>query len=92
MCPADNGSSVSPFSFATDTPPTYLCHAEDDDVSPIALARAIDQQLQVNGTIEHLEVYATGGHFAFNVGDPAAPGRDWPDKVLSWLRGYQLIP
>jgi acetyl esterase/lipase len=91
MCPAADGASVSPFTFTPETPPIYLCHAEDDDRSPIALARAIDQQLQANGTLEHLEVYPTGGHFAFSVGDPTATGRDWPDKVLPWLRNNQLI-
>jgi acetyl esterase/lipase len=91
MCPAADGASVSPFTFTPETPPIYLLHAEDDDRSPIALARDIDEQLQANGTLEHLEVYPTGGHFAFSVGDPTASGRDWPDKVLPWLRDHQLL-
>jgi acetyl esterase/lipase len=92
MCPAADGQATSPFSFTPTTPPIYICHAEDDTNSPIALARAVEQQLQAMGILEHLEVYATGGHFAFSVGDPAASGRDWPDKYLAWLRANQLIP
>jgi len=91
MCAAADDNSGAEFSFTPETPPIYLCHAEDDDVSPIAVSRFIEQQLQANGTLEHLEVYPTGGHFAFNVGDPAAPGRDWPDKVLPWLADNRLI-
>ena len=56
----------------------------------IAVSRTIEQQLQANGTLEHLEVYPTGGHFAFNAGDPTATGRDWPDKVLPWLSDNRL--
>jgi acetyl esterase/lipase len=92
LCPAADGASTSPFTFTSATPPIYLCHAEDDTTSPIALARAIEQQLQAVGTLEHLEVYPTGGHFAFNVGDPTATGRDWPDKYMPWLTTNQLIP
>ena len=51
-----------------------------------------EQLLQALGTLEHLEVYPTGGHSAFNVGDPSAEGRDWPDKHLPWLRNNQLLP
>lgn len=91
MCPVADGET-SPFRFSSTTPPIYLSHAEDDTVAPIALARAVEVQLQTLGTLEHLEVYATGGHHAFNVGDAAAPGRDWPDKYLPWLSTNLLIP
>jgi predicted esterase len=74
------------------TPPIYICHAQDDPNTPIALAMAVERQLQVLGIVEHLEVYATGGHEAFDVGISAATGRDWPDEYLAWLRSNQLIP
>jgi acetyl esterase/lipase len=92
MCVAADGQSLSPFSFTSATPPIYLCHAEDDTSAPVALAREVEKQLHAAGTLAHLEVYATGGHEAFNVGVPTAPGRDWPDKYLSWLRTNQMIP
>ena len=50
------------------------------------------QQLKTLGVLEHLEVYPTGGHSAFHVGDPNAPGRNWPDKYLPWLKNNQLTP
>ena len=92
MCPAADGATTSPFNFWSTTPPIYICHAEDDTDAPIALARSVQQRLQAAGVLEHLEVYETGGHLAFNVGDPTAPGREWPDKYLAWLRANQLIP
>ncbi|HKO93274.1 MAG TPA: alpha/beta hydrolase [Polyangiaceae bacterium] len=90
MCAWEDDPST--FSFTASTPPIYLCHAEDDTDAPIGDSRAVEQKLQAAGTLEHLEVYETGGHLAFNVGDPTASGRDWPDQYLAWLRTHQLIP
>jgi len=92
MCTWSFGSPTSPFTFAANAPPVYLCHAQDDTTAPIALAQAIDQQLKTLGVLEHLEVYPTGGHSAFHVADPNAPGRNWPDKYLPWLKSNQLTP
>src|SRR5262249_20087513 len=92
MCTWSFGSATSPFTFTAQAPPVYLCHAQDDTTAPIALAQAIDQQLKALGVLEHLEVYPTGGHSAFHVGDPHAPGRDWPDKNLPWLQTNTLVP
>jgi acetyl esterase/lipase len=92
MCPWADGAVISPFNFWTTTPPIYIGHAEDDAAAPIALARSVEERIRTAGSMGHLEVYATGGHEAFNVGDPTAGGRDWPDKYLPWLRASQLIP
>jgi acetyl esterase/lipase len=92
MCTWSFGSPTSPFKFAANAPPVYLCHAQDDTTAPIALAQAIEQQLKTLGVLEHLEVYPTGGHSAFHVGDANAPGRNWPDKYLPWLKTNQLVP
>lgn len=92
MCTWSFGSPVSPFKFTAAAPPVYMCHAQDDTTAPIALAQAIDQQLKTLGVLEHLEVYPTGGHSAFHVADPNAPGRNWLDKYLPWLTANQLTP
>jgi acetyl esterase/lipase len=91
MCTWAHGGTTSPYQFTTNTPPVYLCHAQDDPSAPITVSRQIDQQLQALHIIERLEIYPTGGHDAFHVGDPNAPGRDWPDKYLPWLRANNLI-
>jgi acetyl esterase/lipase len=92
MCTWAFGSATSPFKFSANTPPVYMCHAQDDTTAPIGLAYAIEGQLKALGVLEHLEVYPTGGHSAFHVGDPNAPGRDWPDKYLPWLKSNHLTP
>jgi hypothetical protein len=92
MCTWNFGSATSTFKFTASTPPVFLGHARDDTTAPIALSVAIDQQLQALGVLEHLEIYATGGHEGFNVGVPNNPGRDWPDKFLPWLKTNNLTP
>jgi acetyl esterase/lipase len=92
MCTWSFGSALSPFKFTADAPPVYLCHAVDDTTAPIGLAYAIDNQLKALGVLEHLEVYPIGGHAAFRVGDPTAPGRNWPDKFFPWLKANRLTP
>jgi acetyl esterase/lipase len=92
MCTLAFGSATPPFTFSATAPPVYMCHAQDDTIAPIGLANAIEQQLQALGVLEHLEVYPTGGHFAFWVGDPTAPGRNWLDNYLPWLKNNQLTP
>jgi acetyl esterase/lipase len=91
MCTWAFGSTMSPFTFLATTPPTFMCHAQDDTTAPIALAMQIEKQLQTLGVLVHLEVYPTGGHNAFNVGDNV-PGRDWPDKLMPWLRDNHVVP
>jgi acetyl esterase/lipase len=92
MCTWNFGSPTSPFKFTADAPPVFLCHAQDDAIAPIALAFAIEQQLKSLGVLEHLEVYPSGGHTAFRVGEPTATGRNWPDKFLPWLKDNHLTP
>ena len=91
MCTWAHGGSTSPYQFTADTPPVYLCHARDDPSAPFVVAQQIDQRLQALHVLEHLEVYPTGGHGAFDVGTNGT-GRDWPDKYLPWLRANNLIP
>ena len=92
MCTWAHGNSTESYQFTADTPPVYLCHAQDDPSAPIAVAHQIDQALQALHILEHLEVYPTGGHDGFHVGDPNAPNRTWPVKYFAWLRTNNLIP
>ena len=78
MCTWANGNSTESYPFTADTPPVYLCHAQDDPSAPIAVAHQIDQPLQALHVLDHLEVYPTGGHNAFHVALPNAANDDWP--------------
>jgi acetyl esterase/lipase len=91
MCSWAHGSTTSPFTFLASTPPLFMCHAQDDTTAPIAMAMQVEKQLQALKVLVHLEIYPTGGHDAFNVGE-AVPGRDWPDKLMPWLRSNAIVP
>jgi acetyl esterase/lipase len=92
MCSWAHGSSSSPFTFLASTPPVFMCHAQDDTTAPIAMAMEVEKQLEALHVLVHLEIYPTGGHNAFNVGAATAPGRDWPDKLMPWLRSNGVVP
>lgn len=76
----------SPFTFPTGVPPVYFCHAEDDTLAPIALARTVDTQVRAKGGATQLDFYKTGGHSTCHPGDPNMEGRDWPDKLFPWVQ------
>ncbi|HEY6081038.1 MAG TPA: alpha/beta hydrolase [Polyangiaceae bacterium] len=76
----------SPFTFPTGVPPVYFCHAEDDTLAPIALARTVDMQVRAKGGVTQLDFYKTGGHSTCHPGDPKMEGHDWPDKLWPWVQ------
>ncbi|HEX2874330.1 MAG TPA: alpha/beta hydrolase [Polyangiaceae bacterium] len=76
----------SPFTFPTGVPPVYFCHAEDDTLAPIALARTVDTQVRAKGGATQLDFYKTGGHSTCHPGDPKMEGHDWPNKLLPWVQ------
>jgi acetyl esterase/lipase len=82
----------SPFTFPSDVPPTFFCHAENDTTAPIALARTVEGQIRAKGAATKLDIYATGGHSACHPGDMSMPGRDWPNKFWPWLQTLMLAP
>jgi acetyl esterase/lipase len=76
----------SPFTFPTGVPPVYFCHAEDDALAPIALARTVDMQVRAKAGVTQLDFYKTGGHSTCHPGDPKMEGHDWPNKLLPWVQ------
>jgi acetyl esterase/lipase len=76
----------SPFTFSDGVPPVYFCHAQDDTIAPIALAKTVDMQVRAKGAVTQLDFYDTGGHSTCHPGDPSAEGHDWPDKFWPWVQ------
>lgn len=76
----------SPFTFPTGVPPVFFCHAEDDTLAPIALARTVDMQVRAKGAVTQLDFYKTGGHSTCHPGDPKMEGHDWPNKLWPWVQ------
>ena len=79
-----NGQKVEDFQFLSDAPPVFLCSARDDSSAPTAFTLAIAEKLKDNGTSAQTEIFQSGGHEAFTVGQ-GAHGADWPPIFLNWL-------
>uniref|UniRef100_UPI004047A4C1 alpha/beta hydrolase n=1 Tax=Algoriphagus sp. TaxID=1872435 RepID=UPI004047A4C1 len=69
----------------TDTPPTFLVHAQDDKGVPLQNSLLYFQALHANGVNAALHIYPTGGHgFAFGIGKGAVSG--WREVLLAWMK------
>lgn len=68
----------------TETPPTFLVHAQDDKGVPIENSILYYQALHKNGVKASLHIYPSGGHgFAFGLGKGAVEG--WREVLLAWM-------
>lgn len=68
------------------TPPTFLLHASDDAVVPVANSLLFHDALRAAGVPAELHVYAVGGH---GFGVHAIAGSrlaDWPRIAADWIR------
>lgn len=69
----------------TETPPTFLVHAQDDKGVPIENSLLYYQALHKNGVKASLHIYPSGGHgFGFGLGKGAVEG--WRDVLLAWMK------
>lgn len=69
----------------TETPPTFLVHAQDDKGVPIENSLLYYQALHKNGVKASLHIYPTGGHgFAFGLGKGAV--ESWRNVLLAWMK------
>jgi acetyl esterase/lipase len=69
----------------TNTPPTFLVHAQDDKAVPLENSLLYYQALHAKGVKASLHIYPTGGHgFAFGLGKGTVEG--WRDVLLDWIK------
>jgi acetyl esterase/lipase len=66
-----------------ETPPTFLVHAGDDKVVPVANSLHFYQALQANGVPAELLIFPKGGH-GFGMNNATTTDR-WTDRLKSWL-------
>lgn len=91
MCTPNFGGKP-PFEIKGTSPPALICHAEDDPV-PVATSRAIAKEYETVGVSVQLEIYAKGGHDAFNIAIPNNTGRNWPEeKLFPFLKMLKVLP
>jgi len=66
------------------TPPTFLLHAEDDDVDDVEQSLVYYIALKKAGVLVEMHLYAQGGH-AFALRRTKFPITEWPRLVETWL-------
>ena len=73
-----------------DTPPTFLLHAENDNVDGPTNSLSYYAALKDAGVPTELHMYAEGRH-AFGLRRTKDPITDWPQLVEQWLRTIAII-
>ncbi|HTI59753.1 alpha/beta hydrolase [Mucilaginibacter sp.] len=67
------------------TPPTFLIHAEDDDVVPVQNSLLFYDALVKNKVKAEIHLFQAGGH-GFGLNNPTTTDH-WFDWAANWLRG-----
>ena len=73
------------------TPPCFLCHAEDDNVLPVANTFRMRDALKAASVPVETHVFEEGGHgfgLRFTVGKPIAV---WPELFLAFAKRHGLL-
>ena len=74
------------------TPPTFLVHAQDDDVVPVQNSLLYYQALLQAGVPSEMHLFAHGGH-GFGVRLPAdLTTTQWPALALRWMQLQERHP
>lgn len=73
-----------------ETPPTFLVHASDDKVVPVANSIVFFEQLIKKKVPAELHIYEGGGH-GFGMNNPTTSD-DWMDTLKNWLVSRKLLP
>jgi acetyl esterase/lipase len=73
----------------TNTPPTFLVHAQDDKGVPIENSLLYYKALHSHQVKAALHIYPTGGHgFGFGLGKGSL--ENWRDVLLGWMEDLEL--
>lgn len=72
------------------TPPTFLLHAQDDPVDPVEHSLVYYLALRKAGVPAEMHVYVKGGH-AFGLRPTELPITRWPQLVEVWLAAIGMI-
>jgi acetyl esterase/lipase len=73
-----------------DTPPTFLLHAEDDDVDDVKHSLTYYAELKKMGVPVEMHLFARGGH-AFGLRRTDLPIGRWPALVEQWLQTIGML-
>ncbi|WNH54088.1 alpha/beta hydrolase [Stenotrophomonas oahuensis] len=74
------------------TPPTFLVHAQDDDVVPVQNSLLYYQALLQAGVPSEMHLFAHGGHgFGVRI-PPDLTTTQWPALALRWMQAQEARP
>jgi acetyl esterase/lipase len=76
---------------SSQTPPTFLLHAQDDPIDPVENSLVYYSALRKAGVPAEMHVFAKGGH-AFGLRGTQSPIDEWPGLVEKWLGAIGVIP
>lgn len=89
---ADKNIALNPnIHVSTQTPPTFLLQAEDDNWADIGNSLAYYIALKNAGIPVEMHLYAQGGH-GFGLRQTALPITKWPQLLKTWLQTIGMIP
>jgi dipeptidyl aminopeptidase/acylaminoacyl peptidase len=71
---------------STNTPPTFLIHATDDDLVPVENSLLYFQALIKNKVPVEMHIYPAGGH-GFGLANGNSSLESWPKLMLEWMKG-----
>ena len=73
------------------TPPTFLLHAQDDPVDPVEFSLLYYAALRKEKVPVEMHLFGQGGH-AFGLRPTKFPITKWPKLVETWLGTIGMIP
>lgn len=75
-----------------DTPPTFLMHASDDKVVPVANSLGFYTALVQAGVPAEMHIYEVGGHgWGIKPGNKTVAGRTWMNRLAEWLQARGIV-
>ena len=70
----------------SNTPPTFLIHASDDDAVPVENSLWYYQALKKNKVPTEMHIYPAGGH-GFGLANGNKSLESWANLLIEWMRG-----
>jgi acetyl esterase/lipase len=72
----------------TNTPPSFIIHASDDDGVPVENSLFYYQALQKNNVPTEMHIYPKGGH-GFGLANGNRSLESWPRLMIEWMSGLK---
>ena len=72
----------------TNTPPSFLIHASDDDAVPVENSLYYYQALKKNNVPTEMHIYPKGGH-GFGLANGNRSLESWPRLMIEWMSGLK---